>query len=341
MKPIENITFINCFHTLGDHFYKEVSPQGLSNPEIIKTNPDAAKLLGLDPNEFNSKKFLQVFSGNKVLSGSLPLAHDYAGHQLGKFNPFLGDGRSLLLFDIKTDNGFQEVNLKGSGKTPYSREFDGRASLSTCLHEFEISLKLTSLNIPTTQSLCVIASSEQVYRKQFERAAIVTRIAPSFIRFGTFENYYFQHDSEALRRLAQFVIKHYYPQCLNQGEYDFAKFFKEVVIKTAHLIARWQAKGFVHGMMNTDNQSILGITLDLGEATFTESFDPDFVSSQIDEKGRYAFGQQPIIGLWNCNILARALSPLISENKLKNALEIYETEYLQQFEKLKNKINTA
>ncbi len=334
MKSLQDLTITNRFHKLGSHFYKQVQAQGLANPEIIKTNQDAARLLELDPAEFNSEIFLQVFSGNKVLPESLPLAHDYAGHQLGNFNPFLGDGRALLLFDVVTENGFYEVNLKGVGKTPYAREFDGRASLSTCLHEFDISLKLASLGIPSTHSLCVIAGDEQVYRKQFERVAMITRVAPSFIRFGTFENYYFQRNHEALRQLTEFVIKQYYPECIYREEYDYALFLREVVIRTAHLIAHWQAAGFVHGMMNTDNQSILGITLDLGEASFTESRDPEFVSSPSDEKGRYAFGQQPIIGLWNCNVLARALSPLIPEDKLKKTLECYETEYLKHYEML-------
>jgi uncharacterized protein YdiU (UPF0061 family) len=332
MKSLQNLTITNHFHTLGKHFYKEVHPQGLKNPEIIKTNSEAAVLLNLDPGEFNSDLFLQVFSGNSILSESLPLAHDYAGHQFGNFNPFLGDGRALLLFDVETDNGLCEVNLKGSGKTPYARELDGRASLSSCLHEYEMSVKLASLGIPTTQSLCIIAGDEQIYRKRYERAAILTRIAPGFIRFGTFENYYFQRNVEALRQLTHFVIRHYYPECFSQEEYDYALFLRQVVIRTAHLIAHWQAVGFVHGMLNTDNQSILGVTLDLGESSFTESFDAEFVSSANDEKGRYAFGQQPVIGLWNCNVLARALSPLISDDKLRSALESYETEYLKHYD---------
>ncbi len=337
MKSLQDLKINNRFHTLGNHFYEQVLPQGLTNPEIIKTNSDTARLLEIDPDEFNSEIFLHVFSGNTILPNSFPLAHDYAGHQLGNFNPFLGDGRALLLFDVETGYGFWEVNLKGSGKTPYSREFDGRASLSICLHEFEMSIKLASLAIPTVHSLCVISGKEPIYKNQIEHAAMLTRIAPSFIRFGTFENYYFQRNYEALRQLTNFVIRHYYPQCLSQGEYDYALFLREVVIRTAHLIAHWQTVGFVHGMLNTDNQSILGITLDLGESSFTESFDPEFISSPNDEKGRYAFGQQSIIGLWNCNVLARALSPLIPDADLINALGIYEIEYLQKYEVLKVK----
>ncbi|GJM04852.1 MAG: hypothetical protein DHS20C09_08430 [marine bacterium B5-7] len=326
-----NIDIKNRFYSLGDHFYSECRPKGLTNTKLVKCNTKVAESLGLGCEDFKSELFLQVFSGNTVLPGSRPLAQDYAGHQFGNFNAFLGDGRALLLFDTESLDGFWEVNLKGSGQTPYSREFDGRANLNSCLHEYELSNKLDTLAIPTTHSLCVIASDEKIYAQSDEYAATITRIAPSFIRFGTFENYFFQRDIKALRQLTEYVIRHYYPNSYDD-KYLYSNFFREVVIRTARLIAHWQAVGFTHGMMNTDNQSILGITLDFGEASFTASHDPEYISSKHDEKGRYAFGQQPVIGLWNCNVLARALSPLIAESELKSALEIYETEYLNYFD---------
>ena len=332
MPHRQRLSIVNRFHALGDLFYTECQPQGLANPVLVRSDPQAAALLGLTTDDLRSETFLQIFSGNRSLPGGRPLAQDYAGHQFGRFNPFLGDGRVLLLGGVERDGEHWEISLKGSGKTPYARQADGRASLDECLREFACSLQLAALGIPTTRSLCVIASDERVYRHSFVPAAMLVRLAPSHIRFGTFENLYFQRKPEALRRLAEHVIAHHYPDCAAQGEGRYAGFFHAVVIATARLIARWQAAGFVHGMMNTDNMSILGITLDLGEAGFTPERDPDHVSSEDDEQGRYAFGRQPVVGLWNCNVLARALSPLIPACDLRAALRAYEPEYLRSFE---------
>jgi uncharacterized protein YdiU (UPF0061 family) len=329
MKRLHELSFVNSFHALGDSFYSETRPQGLTNPVLVRSDTGVADLLGLDSGEFATDDFLQVFSGNRLLPGSRPLAQNYAGHQFGRFHPGLGDGRVMLLGDVETPHGCLEITLKGSGRTPYGRDLDGRAGLAGCLREMEISRQLADLDIPTTRSLCVICGNEQVYRQGFEAAAIVVRIAPSHIRFGTFENCYARRRTEDLRRLADFVTSRYYPECLEAGNRRYIVFFQTVVQRTARLIARWQAAGFVHGMMNTDNQSILGITLDLGAAAFNPERDPDFVSSPDDEHGRYAFGQQPIIGLWNCNVLARALSPLIAADDLREALQCYEKEFLE------------
>ena len=335
MPHLQRLRIVNRFHALGDHFYTECQPQGLANPVLVRTDPDAAELLGLSADDLHSDSFLQIFSGNRPLPGCRPLAQDYAGHQFGSFNPFLGDGRVLLLGGVECDAGHWEICLKGSGKTPYARKADGRAGVNECLHEFECSRELAALGVPATRSLCVIAGDDLAYRRHsYQRAAVLVRLAPSHIRFGTFENYYFQHNKEALRRLADHVIEHYYPDCLTQGEGRYAALFRVVVTATARLIAHWQAVGFVHGMMNTDNMSILGITLDLEDACFNPERDPDFVSSADDEKGRYAFGQQPVVGLWNCNVLARALSPLVDASDLRTALCAYEPEYLRSFEAL-------
>lgn len=337
MSSLLNINLQNRFHSLGDHFYTECMPKALSNPTLVKFSPDVAEMIGIKREVIESDLFLQIFSCNQLLENSKPLAHDYAGHQLGKFNAFLGDGRSALLFDTESSNGFWEVNLKGIGQTAYSREFDGRSTLNVCIHEFELSERLRKLDVPTVHGLCVISSDEKLVSRGYQSAAMYSRVAPSFIRFGTFENYYFQKNNAALEQLTQYVIKHYYPECYSDNHYDYAQFFKGVVIKTAQLIAHWQANGFVHGMMNTDNQSILGITIDLGESSFTESHDSNYVSASSDEKGRYAFGQQPVIGLWNCNVLAKALSPIISQKELKYGLQTYEKEYLSSFENFNTK----
>lgn len=326
MLVTTDLTFHNRFHALGSHFYSECAPQGLENPTLVCSSAEVLQCVGLHPDEANTDLFLQVFSGNALLPGMQPLAQDYAGHQFGKFNPFLGDGRALLLGEVATPSGSLDLYLKGSGRTPYARTADGRAGLRECLHEFHTTAQLAALGVPTARCLCVISGSQLVYRGGFEPTAIVTRIAPSHIRFGTFENYYFQRNTAALRQLADHVITHHYPACHLAGEARYACFFREVVLKTAQLIAHWQAVGFEHGVMNTDNQSILGITLDVGSGSFTPNV----------TEGRYAFAQQPVIGLWNCNVLARALSPLISAVDLRSGLQTYEPEYLRHYARLQS-----
>ncbi|MFT7490796.1 MAG: hypothetical protein ACI80S_000377 [Pseudohongiellaceae bacterium] len=330
---IEGLELTQCFHQLQAELSTPVIPQGIADAQLLQKNNQVAQLLDVDIDVINSPAFLDVFSGNAVLTNSSPIACAYAGHQLGNFNPFLGDGRSVLLGEIKSSTGYWEVGLKGSGKTAYSFSADGRASIDECLHEDLISERLAQLDIPTSRSLCVIKGSEKVYRSGFKTAAILARIAPSFVRFGSFEYCFFKKDTQALKALADFVIDRHFADCLStKDDNNYAKFFHHVVEKTAVLIASWQNAGFVHGMMNTDNQSIVGITLDLGESVFIDPQDDRFVASTSDEHGRYAFGQQPIIGLWNCNVLARALSPLISSNDLKLGLSVYERTYLDRLQ---------
>jgi uncharacterized protein YdiU (UPF0061 family) len=330
-KLIENLTLTNRFHELGEDLSVRSMPEGISCSTLVKFNRATAQIIGLSPDLTQPEKLLEYFSGNQILKNSKPVAHAYAGHQFGKFTPFLGDGRSVILGDLDSDNGTWEIMLKGSGKTPFTFASDGLASLSECLHEYEMSKRLVEMGVPTTHSLCVIQGSERVYRSGYEPTAILTRVAPSHIRFGTFENCYFKKNTKALKRLTDFVIENHFPECLGDNVKDkgnYAQFFREVVVRTARLIAQWQNSGFVHGMMNTDNQSILGITLDHGESVFIENYDDEFVAASSDEHGRYAFGNQPAVGLWNCNVLARALTPLISSIDLKAALSTYEPTYL-------------
>ncbi len=330
-KSLSDLVFSNRFYSLGADFFTSSTPQGLIEPYFIRTNQVLAEQLGLNLSFFSSVEALKICSGNLLLKGMQPLAQAYAGHQLGKFNPFLGDGRSILLGGIETTRDYLEWQLKGAGKTAYARHADGLAGLNEALHEYNMSAQLTALGIPTVQCLALSAGKNLVYRQGFQPAAILTRLAPSFIRFGHFELYYFERKYVELQQLADFVIQHYYPDCLNQPK-PYAAFFQAVVERTAQLIAHWQSVGFVHGMMNTDNQSILGISLDLGESAFNPERKPNFVSSSADEKGRYAFAEQPVVGLWNCNILARTLSPLIEGTDLKAALETYEAIYLATVE---------
>ncbi|SKA91682.1 Uncharacterized ACR, YdiU/UPF0061 family [Thiothrix eikelboomii] len=326
-KSWSDLVFSNRFYSLGADFFTPTIPQGLIEPYFVRTNLTLATQLGLDPCMFTHADCLPVCSGNRLLDGMQPLAQAYAGHQLGKFNPFLGDGRSILLGGIETVDGYLEWQLKGAGKTAYARHADGLVGLSEGLQEYEISEQLAAWGIPTVRCLALTAGSRQVYRQGFQAAAILTRLAPSFIRFGHFELYYFERKYSELQQLTDFVIQQYYPDCLASTQ-AYAAFFQAVVERTAKLIAQWQNVGFVHGMMNTDNQSILGLTLDLGESCFNPERKPDCVSSAADEQGRYAFAEQPMIGLWNCNILARALSPLIEAKALKVALQRYEPTYL-------------
>lgn len=331
MKRLPELPLHHHFHDLGEQFYREHQPQGLQEPSLVCANPAVAESLGLDPAECSTDHFLQVFSGNALLPGSRPLAQAYAGHQFGNFNPFLGDGRAVLLGEVATPNGLLDLCLKGAGRTAYARTADGRAGLDECLREYEISAQLAELGVPTARCLCVTKGSGLVYRNGFGPEAMLTRIAPSHIRFGSFENCYFQRNTPALRALADHVIAWHFPACADAGEQRYTAFFQEVVVRTARLMAHWQAVGFVHGVMNTDNQSILGLTLDVGLGGFTPERDPACVINPADEKGRYAFGQQPVVGLWNCNVLARALSPLITASDLRAALQTYEPEYLRHY----------
>ncbi|WP_295883928.1 protein adenylyltransferase SelO family protein [uncultured Thiohalocapsa sp.] len=322
---------------LGPDFFTELSPRPLTNPELVACDPDAAALIGLAPDDCAAGAWLDLLSGRRLPRGCRPLALDYAGHQFGRFNPFLGDGRVLVLGSIVTERGRLELSLKGAGRTPYAREADGRAGLTECLHELDLSRRLAGLGIPTARCLCVIAGDEQVDRGGFERAAILVRLAPSHLRFGTFENCFFKRDTLGLRRLADYLIAHHCAGRVPAGDDRHAALFRAMVLDTADLIAHWQAAGFTHGMMNTDNQSAVGVTLDLGAAAFvpadgTAAERDAFVASPLDDKGRYAFGAQPTIGLWNCNVLARALSPIIPAEALREALRAYEPHYLRQFE---------
>lgn len=331
IKLIEKLTLTNQFHDLGSDLSVFSMPEEISCPALVKFNGATAQLIGLSSRLTRTERFLNYFSGGHILKGSIPVAQAYAGHQFGKFNPFLGDGRSVILGDLKYQNRTWEIMLKGSGKTPFTFASDGRASLSECLHEYKMSKQLAAIGVPTTHCLCIIQGNEQVYRNGYEPAAILTRVAPSHIRFGTFENCYFKKNTKALKLLADFVIQHHFPECLGDNAKDkanYAQFFREVVVRTACLIAKWQNSGFVHGMMNTDNQSILGITLDHGESVFIKNYDDKFVAARSDERGRYAFGNQPAVGLWNCNVLAQTLTPLISSTDLKFGLSSYELAYL-------------
>lgn len=319
------LAFSNRYADLPETFFCRVAAEPLPSPRVIAHSPSAAALLGLSANFFTIPHAADLLCGNRMFDGSVPIATVYSGHQFGVWAGQLGDGRAILLGDVASAKNSEqlEVQLKGSGHTPYSRFGDGRAVLRSSIREFLCSEAMHGLGIPTTRALSIVASPQPVIRETAETAAVVTRVAPSFIRFGTFEHFYARRDESALRTLADFVIAHHYPELAGQPR-PYQALLREVCRRSARLIAQWQAVGFMHGVMNTDNMSILGLTLDYGPFGFMESFDPKHICNHSDTHGRYAFDMQPAVGQWNCEALAQALLPLLdSLDDAQEALATY------------------
>lgn len=312
------------FTTLPDDFLSRLEAEAFAHPHLIAFNPEVAELLGLDADAAQHPDFIPTFHGEKPVADYSPYAAVYAGHQFGHFVPQLGDGRALTIAEV---NGY-ELQLKGSGHTPYSRFGDGRAVLRSTIREYLGSEAMAGLGIPTTRALCIIGSDEPVQREHVERAAMLTRVAQSHIRFGSFEFFSHSDQPEALKQLIDFTIEHYFPQ--HKGNYG--AWLAEVAERTARLIADWQLVGFTHGVMNTDNMSILGLTLDYGPFAFMDAFDARHTPNHSDEQSRYAYDQQPAIGLWNLNALAYALSPIMDSEELKAALRHYEPAFVKHYE---------
>ncbi|MEZ5608436.1 MAG: YdiU family protein [Burkholderiaceae bacterium] len=298
-----------AFAALGPRFFTELAPAPLPEPHWVGRSWALARELGLEPDWLASDEALQLFSGNALPTGTRPLASVYSGHQFGVWAGQLGDGRALLLGETP---GGQEVQLKGSGLTPYSRMADGRAVLRSSIREFLASEAMHALGIPTTRALCVVGSDLPVRREVMETAAVVTRVAPSFIRFGHFEHFCYSGQHAELKALADHVIERFYPECRAAGN-PYAALLGQVTERTAALIAQWQAVGFMHGVMNTDNMSILGLTIDYGPYQFMDGFDPGHICNHSDSGGRYAYDQQPAVAHWNLCALGQALMPLIGE----------------------------
>ena len=321
------------FSTLGPAFYTELQPRPLPDPYWIGRSVAAARTLGLDPAWLESDEGLAAFTGNLPVAGTRPLASVYSGHQFGVWAGQLGDGRAILLG--QTTEGL-EVQLKGAGPTPYSRMADGRAVLRSSIREFLCSEAMHGLGIPTTRALCVTGSDARVRREEIETAAVVTRVGPTFIRFGHFEHFAAAQRDDELRRLADFVIDRHYPECRSSERFGgnaYAAFLEAVSERTAALMAQWQAVGFCHGVMNTDNMSILGLTIDYGPFQFLDGFDPRHICNHSDTAGRYAYNQQPNVAYWNLHCLAQALLPLIGEQEVAiAALASYKSVFPQAFE---------
>lgn len=320
-----NLKWTNSFARLGPDFYTELQPVPLPAPYWVGRSRALARELGLEDQWLESGAALAALTGNQFLRGSRPLASVYGGHQFGMWAGQLGDGRAILLGEIETAHGPQELQLKGTGRTPYSRMGDGRAVLRSSIREFLASEALHGLGIPSTRALCVTGSDQAVRREEMETAAVVTRTAPSFIRFGHFEHFSYRNQTAQLKALADYVIDRFYPACRDAGQ-PYAALLEAVSERTAHLMAAWQAAGFCHGVMNTDNMSILGLTLDYGPFQFLDAFDPNHICNHTDTQGRYAYNKQPNIAYWNLFCLGQALLPLIDDQEQAlAALESYKT----------------
>jgi uncharacterized protein YdiU (UPF0061 family) len=325
-------TLENHFAQLGEGFFTSMPAEKVGGtPRLIHANAAAAALLDLDSQVFQDPRFAEVVAGHRPLEGFSPLAMVYSGHQFGVWAGQLGDGRALLIGQVRNRQGdLWDIQLKGSGKTPYSRFGDGRAVMRSTIREYLCSEAMAALNIPTSRALAIVSTNEVVRRETREPGAVLARLARSHVRFGHFEHFFHRGEKDQVRQLADYVIGEYFPERLG----DYAGWFAEVVKRTAETIAQWQAVGFSHGVMNTDNMSILGLTIDYGPYGFMDAYNPQFVCNHSDEQGRYSFINQPAIAHWNLRALALALSDLISTDVLLEKLTGYEEHFAAKYRAL-------
>jgi uncharacterized protein YdiU (UPF0061 family) len=335
---IDDLSVTNSFAALPPVFYTRLAPTPLRSPYLVCASASAAALINLDPAEFATETFIETFTGHRTLPGSAPLAAVYSGHQFGVWAGQLGDGRAILLGEVAAPAlgypGKLELQLKGAGLTPYSRMGDGRAVLRSSIREFLCSEAMAALGIPTSRALCVTGSDQLVMRETPETAAVATRMAPTFVRFGSFEHWFYNDKKTELKILADYVIERCYPE-LHGTTNPYQSLLAEVTRRTARLMAQWQAVGFMHGVMNTDNMSIFGETLDYGPFGFMEAFDAQHICNHSDQQGRYSYSMQPQIGHWNCYALGQALLPLIGDvDDAQAALQVYQAAYNDTLENL-------
>tara|TARA_B100000214_G_scaffold369884_1_gene343665 strand:+ start:319 stop:1743 length:1425 start_codon:yes stop_codon:yes gene_type:complete len=321
----------HAYAELAQDFYNLQNWQGFNNPLLVVENAELKKELGLE--NIENQKLLDIFNGSLSIENLRPLSMVYSGHQFGQYVEQLGDGRGLLFGQIDSSEGSVDIHLKGAGKTPYSRFGDGRAVLRSVIREYLCGEAMHSLSIPTSRALMIIGSNEMVIREKSETAAMLVRIAKTHIRFGNFEYFHYNKKPEHVKVLADFCIDNY-STYFSRTKNIYEEFFRSVVKQTAIMIAQWQACGFNHGVMNTDNMSILGETFDYGPYGFMEDYLPTYVCNHSDHQGRYAFKNQPYIGLWNCSALGHALSSLISEEAQGEILQTYEEIFQSTLAKL-------
>ena len=307
--------FENTYARLPERFYSRLSPTPVAAPRLIKVNVALACALGLDPDALASPEGVAILSGNRVGEGSEPLAQAYAGHQFGHFVPLLGDGRTNLLGEVVARDGIRyDIQLKGSGPTPFSRSGDGRAALGPVLREYILSEAMAALGVPTTRALAAVTTGERVFREAALPGAVLTRVAASHLRVGTFQYFAAQGDAEGTLTLANYAIARHYPDAA-MAERPYRALLDGVIARHAHLVAQWMLLGFIHGVMNTDNTSISGETIDYGPCAFMEAYDPGKVFSSIDRFGRYGYSNQPRAAQWNLMRLAEALLPAMAQEE--------------------------
>ena len=331
------IPFKNSYFELGSSFYQTIDPVPVQKPELIIFNHHLSDDLGLTGTAMGASGAASVFAGNQIPDGAAPLAMAYSGHQFGHFNPNLGDGRAILLGQIiRPDERRFDIHMKGTGQTAFSRNGDGRAALGPVLREYLVSEAMAKLGVPTTRALAAVSTGEEVIRERLLPGAIITRVAASFVRMGTFQHFHARGDRTALKRLADYVIRTHYPH-LENVENPYLALLETVIEGQAALIAKWMHVGFIHGVMNTDNMSVTCETIDYGPCAFMDHFAHDRVYSSIDHHGRYAYNNQPNVGLWNLTRFAECLLHLIDENTdravemAKNRLEAFMHAYQQHW----------
>jgi uncharacterized protein YdiU (UPF0061 family) len=332
-----HIPFDNSYARLPNRFFAPVQPLRSPSPALIEVNRPLAAELGIDPDWLKSAEGLEMVSGRSLTAGSEPIAQAYAGHQFGNFVPQLGDGRAILLGEVVDLQGRRrDIQLKGAGRTPFSRGGDGRAALGPVLREYLVSEAMAALGIPTTRALAAVTTGEPVVRESVLPGAMLTRVASSHIRVGTFQYFAARGDVEAVRLLADYVIARHYPGAATTPQ-PYRALLDAVIGAQADLVARWLLVGFIHGVMNTDNMSIAGETIDYGPCAFMDAYDPGTVFSSIDRMGRYAYGNQPRIAQWNLTRLAETLVPLLDDDqdaaveKAQDALAAFGTAFEQSY----------
>ena len=342
--PSIAIPFDNSYARLPQGFSARMSPVQVRAPRLIQVNDDLAGFLNIDPGPLHSQEGAEVFTGNRIAEGSEPLAMAYAGHQFANFVPQLGDGRACLLGEVIAQDGRRyDIQLKGSGPTPFSRRGDGRAALGPVLREYLVSEAMHRLHVPTTRALAAVLTGEAVVREEMLPGAVLTRIASSHLRVGTFEYFAAREDTASVRTLADHAISRHYPEAA-QTPKRYRTLLEGVVTRQAALVAQWMGLGFIHGVMNTDNTSISGETIDYGPCAFMEAYDPATVFSAIDRQGRYAYANQPGVMVWNLSRLGETLLPLMADEEgsqeaalaaayevLNGFAPLYETAYLRVF----------
>jgi uncharacterized protein YdiU (UPF0061 family) len=323
----------NSYLRLPEACYARIGPTEVSNPQLLRINRPLAEELGLDPEALATETGLAMLGGNQLPAGCEPLALAYAGHQFGNWVPQLGDGRAVLLGEVIDRNGVRrDLQLKGAGRTPFSRAGDGRASLGPVIREYLVSEGMFGLGVPTTRALAMVATGDPVLRQRVEPGGVLTRVAASHVRVGTFEYFFRRSDFDALRALADFVIERHYPEIAGSDQ-PYRDLLEAVATRTADLVADWLLVGFIHGVMNTDNIALSGETLDYGPCAFMDDYHPATVYSSIDSGGRYAYDQQPKIAHWDLARFAETLLPLLADDPddalaiAKEALDVYEPRF--------------